>query len=183
MLRFNQNLNLISKRRTLRALFAHTQGYPYPVQIDSGFTRTSGAQLGLGSPAGQAAIFPGAVMKKQSGEVVTLSTDNSASADHNTRFGLAAQYVGGTLDELGSGSDTAVWRGRGSTYEVLAPVFATTVSSLSSAGTAYLTWNTSGQLSDVDNASGAATATNAVARLVDNLSNSANAVIIELLTP
>lgn len=197
MLRFWQNLNLADKRRTLQAQYAATQAYPYAVALDSAFVRTgANTQLALsqGGTSGLAAIFPGAAMQKISGEVVTLAHSSvtgyvssasvtSTLGGSENIFGLSGHFVGGTMDELGTDVNMAVWRGRGAVFEILAPVFATTVSSLSSVGAAFLTWNATGQISDVDSGSSAATADNAIARLVDNLNGSANAVLIELLTP
>jgi hypothetical protein len=197
MLRFWQNLNLADKRRTLRAQYAATQAYPYAVALDSAFSRTGGAtQLSLsqGGTSGLAAIFPGAAMQKISGEVVTLAfngvtgyvSSNSQTAvvgGNENIFGLSGHFVGGTMDELGTDVNMAVWRGRGAVFEILAPVFATTVSSKTSVGASFLTWNASAQISDVDSSASNATADNAIARLVDNLNGSANAVLIELLTP
>jgi len=196
MLRFWQNLNLADKRRTLRAQFAATQGYPYPVSLDPAFVRTSGGQLSLsqGGTSGLAAIFPGAALQKLSGEVVTLAangvtgyvasaTVTSTAGGADNILGLSGQFVGGTMDELGTDSNLAAWRGRGAVFEVLAPVFATTVSSKSSTGTAWLTWNATGQISDVDSSAANATANNAIARLIDNLNGSSNAVLIETLLP
>jgi len=161
-------------------LYAQSQGYPYATTLDTNFSRTSGGQLALGTPAGQAAIFPGAVMRKLVGEVVTLAT----TADEPGKFGLSANFVGGTMDELFDQVQIGVWRGRNSVYEILAPAHDDTGLAALAAGTAEstqagigvpLTNNSTGQVS-----ANGGTATLPIARLMSRLS--ANAIIVELLT-
>lgn len=159
-------------------MYAQSQAYPYAMTLDPNFVRTSGGQLALGTPAGQAAIFPGAVMKKLVNEVVTLST----SADAAGAFGLSANFVGGTMDDLFDQSNIGVWRGRNSVFEVLAPAFDDTGLSaqagggLETAGTGVKLTNTATGLLSYNGG----TLVNPVARLMSRLSP--NAIIVELLT-
>ena len=119
MLRF-KNLADINRKRTIKPLHTHTQGYPLPVTLDTAFDRGAGQLSGGAAVAGsQAAIMPGAVMVKGEGDTVTL-----AGATTTERvIGLAAQFVGGDLDELGSESGMGVWRGGSATFLLRAPAF------------------------------------------------------------
>jgi len=172
------------RRRTLRALYAQTQAYPYDATLDAAFDRTAGALSGAGAISGaKSAILPGLVAVKKSGEEVTLP---SAAAGANQRaFGLFANFVGGEMDELGDSDDVGIWRGAGGVFEILAPAFSD-ANSLSTAASAeagtvatevYLNHNAKGQL-EYDGSAGAKGVSDA-ARLVKRLS--ANAIIVELL--
>jgi hypothetical protein len=113
----------LNRKRTLKALFTHTQGYPYPATLDADFDRTAGQLAGGGAVTGSScAILPGSVMTKLDAENVTLS---GATAGRRA-FGLAAHFVGGDLDELGDSDSIGVWRGVGSTYLLRAPAFSDT---------------------------------------------------------
>lgn len=171
----NKNL-----KRTLRAIYAQTQGTPYAATLDPAFDRTQGMLSGANAVTGAtSAIMPGAVMVKTVGENVTL-----AGVDATARsFGLAANFVGGTTDEIGTNNSIGVWRGPGSVYEVLAPVFDDTNLSTDAAAETgahatevYLQPNAKGQLAAV---SPAAYAIGDTARLMNHLSS--NAIIVELL--
>lgn len=161
------------QRRTLRALYAQTQAYPYDAQLSSAFDRT------VMFTGAKAAILPGLVATKLAGEVVTLS----AVAATDRPFGLFANFVGGELSDIPSDFDrVGVWRGAGGVFEILAPAFDdTSLSTLAGAedGTAanevYLEANASGALVG---GAGAFVVSDA-ARLVKRLS--ANAIIVELL--
>lgn len=168
-----------NRRRTLRALYAQTQATPYAATLDSAFDRTAGQLSGAGAITGsKAAINPGSVMVKGVGETVTLS----GATDNERAWGLCANFVGGDLDELGDESAVGVWRGAGSVFEILAPVFDDTgLAALAAAedgdeaNEVYMTSNAKGQLVG---AAGAQALGN-TARLVSRLS--ANAIIVELL--
>lgn len=195
MIRLGTDLTQAFSRRNLRVLYGQTQAYPYQAQLDSGFDRTQGAYAGTNKITGAtAAIMPGLVAIKTTSENVTLSGANTTAQIGSTgvysaagrAFGLFADYVGG---DLGSNfpstwTQIGVWRGVGSVYELLAPVFSTanSLSTIAAAedGTAakevYLNSNAKGQLE----AAGAAQYwPSDTARLVDYLS--ANAIIVELL--
>jgi hypothetical protein len=125
-----------------------------------------------------------------------------AAASTGNAFGLFANFVGGELNEIGTngsvpgGSEVGVWRGVGSVYEVLAPVFVDT--GLSAAAAAedgahanevVLGSDATGRLAALtlantvppqgDDVSSLNASSRATARLVKRLS--ANAIIIELL--
>lgn len=176
--------NLANKyqRRTLRALYAQTQAYPYDAQLSSAFDRSVMFDSSAPAvPASKAAILPGLVASKLVGEVVTLAGANATPADRD--FGLFANFVGGELSDIPSDFDrVGVWRGAGGVFEILAPVFDdTNLSTLAAAedGAAanevYLNSNAKGQLT----AAAGATHASDTARLVKSLS--ANAIIVELL--
>jgi hypothetical protein len=186
-----QKLANVNKRRTLRAMYAQTQAYPYAATLDSSVDRTSTNPFSITAEAGKAAIWPGQVAAKMVGENVKV-----ADADEVRAFGLIANFVGGEMDELGDRSEVGVWRGAGSVFEILAPVFVDT--GLSAAAAAedgshaqevYLAPDSTGRLAleaigDVvaphgDNVTTISGDPRAAARLVKRLS--ANAVVIELL--
>lgn len=121
-----KKLSLVTARRTLRALYAQSQGYPYAAQLsadtDSNWADPTKNQSVL-SAFGQtnvAQIFPGAVLSLVAGvaETVDLAANDDAAA-----FGLSANFVGGDLDEIADLGEVGVWRGPGSVWIVLAPAF------------------------------------------------------------
>lgn len=177
MLRFYNNIALVNKRRTLKALYAHTQGYPYAATLDSTLTITSGGQLGVTGSFAWA--NPGTVMVKGSGETVKPA----AVATLNTKyFGLLGHFVGGQMDELGGTTSVGVWKGNGSVFEVLAPAFVDTGLAAAAAaedGTVanetYLKSDSTGLLT----LAGAIGTDARAARLISRLS--ANAILVELL--
>jgi len=119
-------------RRTLRALHAQTQGYPYPARLASTADRSLTNPFSLSAHAGKAAIWPGQVAEKLVGNVVQVQATGEATAQP---FGLMANFVGGTLSDIPAEEDAVgVWRGVGSVWEVLAPVFdATNVTTFAAA--------------------------------------------------
>lgn len=125
-----QNLANVNRRRTLRALYAQTQGYPYAVALDPSVDRTLTNPFDDAAHAGKAAIWPGMVAVKTQGEMVRPDFDEGVGQwAHRRPMGLFANFVGGELNEIGTdgtrpgGSEVGVWRGVGSVYEILAPVF------------------------------------------------------------
>lgn len=126
-----QKLANVNKRRTLRAMYAQTQAYPYAATLDSSFDRTAVSPFSTGDSSidGKAAIWPGMVAVKTVGENVLPNSDAAVGSpggsnyDARRAFGLFANFVGGELDELGDRSEVGVWRGTGSVFEILAPVF------------------------------------------------------------
>ena len=133
-----KKLSLISARRTLRALYAQSQGYPYAAQLptptatatDFNYTNPAVNQTTLaafGETSGVAQIFPGAVLSLTgvNPEEVDLATadDYDAAGIAAVPFGLSANFVGGDLDELADLQEVGVWRGSGSVWIVLAPAF------------------------------------------------------------
>jgi hypothetical protein len=121
------------------------------------------------------------VAAKTVGEQVEVAT-----ADTQRAFGLFANFVGGELDELGDRTEVGVWRGAGSVFEVLAPVFVDTGMAAAAAAEdgaganeVYLSANTDGRLELDGDADPYTTAHRAAARLVRRLSD--KAIIVELL--
>jgi len=169
------------RRRTLRAQYAHTQGYPYAAQLDPAFDRTLGQLAGAEAVTdSKCAILPGSVMVKSVGEMVTLS--GTRGTDQRA-FGLAGNFVGGELDELGDSSEISVWKGAGSVWQILKPAFDPTnvlTEAGAEAGTVatevYMNSGSDGRLA-VD-AAGAMTISDTVRLLA---APSANTVIVELL--
>ena len=133
-----KKLSLVTARRTLRALYAQSQGYPYAAQLpvptatatDFRYTDPANNQSTLaafGETSGVANIFPGAVLALTGldAEEVDLSLDDDVdgTAIAAYPFGLSANFVGGDLDELADLGEIGVWRGPGSVWIVLAPAF------------------------------------------------------------
>lgn len=176
--------NLANKyeRRTLRALYAQTQAYPYDATLDSSFDRAAGALSGGTAITGaKAAILPGLVAIKLVGETVTVAGDT----DTERTFGLFANFVGGEMTDIAPDFDkVGVWRGVGGVFEILSPAFDDTgLGTLAGAedGTdeneAYMSPNAKGQL--VGAAGNPGQAFGQTARLIKRLS--ADAIIVELL--
>jgi len=127
-----RNLSNQYQKRTLRVLYGQTQAYPYAATLDPSLRNTDGSfraplssdTLPVARSANaftlQGGLVPGQVVLKAAGEGVVVATGaNSALIP----FGFLANFVGGTLDELGDENSVGVWRGQGSVYEVLAPAF------------------------------------------------------------
>ncbi|PPS89458.1 hypothetical protein [Streptomyces sp. MH60] len=100
--------NLAHIKRTLRPLYAWTQATPKSVFLDPSWNRS-------------VPIYPGMVLARTSGELVTLIGPNQVP------YGFAADYVGGDgfdpLLDVGVNA-TAVWvPGADAEFEVLAPAF------------------------------------------------------------
>jgi hypothetical protein len=162
-------------------MYAQTQAYPYAAALDAGVDRTATNPFSIAAEAGKAAIWPGMVAAKTVGEQVEVAT-----ADTQRAFGLFANFVGGELDELGDRTEVGVWRGAGSVFEVLAPVFVDTGMAAAAAAEdgaganeVYLSANTDGRLELDTDADPYTTAHRAAARLVRRLSD--KAIIVELL--
>ena len=177
-------------RRPLRVLYGQTQAYPYDAKLDSTWIANSwnaGAVSGTattGITGSKSAILPGLVATKLVGGTVKPSPAHEATA---RAFGLFANYVGGTVTDFPADFDrVGVWRGVGSVYELLAPVFSTAnaLSTIAAAETTggdaseevYMDANAAAQL---EAAGAGAYALSTTARLVNYLS--ANAIEVELL--
>ena len=131
-----KKLSLVTARRTLRALYAQTQGTPYAAQLrgtganhlDS--TKNQSNLSAFGQASNVANVFPGAVMSLATllatpvagaGETVDLAGNGDLP------FGLSANFIGGDMDEILDNTEVGVWRGPGSLWIVLAPVFTGTI--------------------------------------------------------
>jgi hypothetical protein len=127
-----RNLSNQYQKRTLRVLYGQTQAYPYAAALDPSLRNTDGSfrkplaadSLPVARSADaftlQGGLVPGQVVLKAAGEGVVVATGANAAL---VPFGFLANFVGGTLDELGDENYVGVWRGTGSVYEVLAPAF------------------------------------------------------------
>lgn len=167
MLRAN-SLARLHEKRTLRGVYIWHQATPYACFVD----RTA---------LGTAIVVPGMVATKTTGEQVTRS---DATAD--VPFGLFANYIGGTMDELGGGTEVGVYRGGpDATFEVLAGPDSTETPL--DAGVTWTTLNaTAGGVALYSNATGQLTnvAGSAIicARLVEAVSNSKIIITLDLRT-
>ena len=133
-----RNLSNAMQKRTLRVLHGQTQATPYAGTLDPRLRNADGsfrAPLGgdaavnsglvrAAAPGGnaftlQGGLVPGTVMVKSAGEAFVVGTATAGV----TPFGLLANFVGGTLDDLQDSNEIVVWYGPGSVYEVLFPAF------------------------------------------------------------
>lgn len=127
-----RNLSNVLQKRLIRPAYAQTQGYPYAAVLDASLRNTDGSfraplstdTLPLTRSANaftlQGGLVPGTVVVKGAGEAVVVASGANAAEQP---FGLLANFVGGTLDDLKDANEVGVWRGVDSTYELLAPAF------------------------------------------------------------
>jgi hypothetical protein len=129
-----RNLSNQFQKRTIRPLYGQTQAYPYAATLDPRLRNSDGsfraplngdtaANSGLARTAAafvfQGGLVPGTVMAKAAGEGMVVH-NGAASVQP---FGLLANFVGGTLDDLQDNNEIGVWRGPDSVYELLFPAF------------------------------------------------------------
>lgn len=126
-----KNLSNQFQKRTLRALYAQTQATPYSATLHPSLRNTDGSfraplstdTLPLARSAAafllQGGLVPGSVVAKSVGESVVAHNGVAGVR----AFGLLANFVGGTLDELGDENQVGVWRGPDSVWELLKPAF------------------------------------------------------------
>lgn len=126
-----RNLSNQFQKRTLRALYAQTQATPYAATLHASLRNTDGSfrapvatdTLPLARSAAaftlQGGLVPGQVVAKSAGEGVVVHNGVAGVK----AFGLLANFVGGTLDELGDENQVGVWRGPDSVWELLKPAF------------------------------------------------------------
>jgi len=93
------------------------------------------------------------------------------AAANDVPFGLSANFVGGDLDDLVDNTEIGAWRGSGSVWVVLAPVFDPAVAATDNT----LVSDANGRLAV------GATAAAIVGRLIDKLGT--NAIVVDLLIP
>lgn len=127
-----RNLSNVLQKRTLRPIYVNTQGTPYAGNLDPSFRNVDGSfRLPLStdsSPVARSAnayslqggLPAGLVMVKAAGDNFVVAT---GAATSERPFGLLANHVGGTLDELGDENTIGVWYGPGAVFELLAPAF------------------------------------------------------------
>jgi len=177
-----QNISAANQQRTLRALYAQTQAYPYAAVLSANTYGTAGTSTGTfakGSgtapgTAGNGPIFPGMVAAlAPAGEVVCVSVGGTSLSP----FGLFGNFIGGDFDEVGDFTEVGVWRGPAAVFEVLSPAFNSNITSADEDTDANrkLYADANGLLNDSAVDSGVA-----VARLIDYVS--ASKIVIELLS-
>jgi hypothetical protein len=113
-------------------------------------------------------------------EKVDVTTENVQLSDGDAPkrpFGLSANFVGGNMDELNGRREIGVWRGRGGVFEVLAPVFLSTLTG-SELWLGAAASSVPGVLGDVDVVDSDAGAVFGAAQLLTFLSE--RAIIVEL---
>jgi len=189
-----RNLSNMFQKRTIRPLYGQTQAYPYAATLDPRLRNTDGSfraplstdtatNSGLARTVAaftfQNGLVPGTVMVKAAGEGMVVH-NGAASV---VPFGLLANFVGGTLDDLQDNNEIGVWRGPDSVFELLYPAFddtglaaayAAQAGATSAAGNPVLLYpQTDGRLGIT------ATAAPVVARLIER--TSAAKIVIELV--
>jgi hypothetical protein len=180
MLRIN-NVSQVSQQRTLRALYAQTQGTPYAAYLDTVIYNTTAATAtpfakGSGSTpgtAGQGPIFAGQCAAwGATGEIVHVDVGGNAFAP----AGLFANMIGGDFDEIFEFTEVGVWYGPGSVWEILSPAFNSNIDAADEATGAdrLLYADANGKLNDTAVSSGVA-----YARLMDWVS--ASKIVVMLL--
>ena len=179
-----QNISAANQQRTLRALYAQTQAYPYAAALSESTWGTAGTATGdfvKGSgtapgTAGNGPVFPGMVagLSPEQGEKIAVLTGGTALSP----FGLFGNFIGGEFDEIGDFTEVGVWRGPASVFEVLAPAFNSNITAADVGTDAgrKLYADANGLLNDTAVDSGPA-----VARLIDYVSE--KKIIIELCHP
>lgn len=127
-----RNLSNAMQKRTLRVLHGQTQATPYAGTLHPALRNTDGSfRVPIAADTTpvdytattftlQGGLVPGTVMIKGPGESF-LPARGGANTDRP--FGLLANFVGGTLDDLQDSNEIGVWYGPGSVYEVLFPAF------------------------------------------------------------
>lgn len=144
-----RNLSNALQKRLIRPLYAHTQATPYAATLDPLLRNTDGSfrrplntenQAGMGARTAdafvlQGGLVPGTVMVKNAGEGMLVA--NGLDVATLKSWGLLANFVGGTLDDLKDENQIGVWRGPDSVYELLSPAWDPTgLSTLYAAATA-----------------------------------------------
>lgn len=129
-----RNLANQHQKRLLRVLYGHTQATPYAATLHPSLRNTDGSfraplntdALVTGIAARTAAAFllqgglvPGMVVQQGPGESVLVS--NGVAGERN--WGLLANFVGGTLDDVSDENNVGVWYGKDAVVEILAPAF------------------------------------------------------------
>lgn len=186
-----RNISNQYQKRTLRVLYGHTQATPYAATLDPSLRNTDGSfRLPLNgdtagvTPSGAAAAAPltrsANAHSLQNGLVPGLVLAKSAVGErvavHNgaqtvAAFGLLANFVGGTLDELGDENNVGVWYGKDAVVQLLAPAFndtnlATAYSNATAGVPVPLYAGTDGRLAEAGQVSGEA-AEDVVAYLIE----------------
>jgi hypothetical protein len=194
-----RNLSNVLQKRLIRPLYAHTQATPYAAVLDPSLRNTDGsfrAPLGgdvfngvtrAAGAAGnafllQGGLVPGTVMIKGPGEAMLVAT---GAATNEQPFGLLANFVGGTLDDLKDNNEIGVWRGPDAVFELLTPAWNDTGLAAAYAGAAAgapvgLYAGPDGRLAQATALTGGVTTGKTlVARLIERAS--ASKIVVELV--
>ena len=183
-----RNLSNQFQKRTIRPLYAHTQATPYAATLDPSLRNTDGSfraplaadvtPLARSAAAAliQGGLPAGTVVAKGAGESIVVHNGVAGVK----AFGLLANFVGGTLDDLGDENQVGVWRGPDAVFEILAPAFddtglAAAYSAATPGNPVKLYAGTNGLLTPVV---GAKTDADIVALLVER--TSASKIVIDL---
>lgn len=129
-----RNLSNQYQKRTIRPVYGQTQATPYAAVLDPALrdndgsfvapttddTNVNGLTYAGGAPfTYQGGFIPGTVVTKSEGE--SILPHNGVTGVRP--WGLLANFVGGTIDDLGDENYVGVWYGKDSVYEILAPAF------------------------------------------------------------
>lgn len=155
------NINLTAQKRLLRPVYGQTQATPYAGYLDPSLRNTDGS-LRLPKAADtvpfarsadaytkEGSLTPGLVLIKTTGENLAIASGANTKIQP---FGLLAQWVGGTFDNVKGTNEIAAWRGPDSVFDLLAPAYddtsiATAVTSAGASGIpVYLYAGTDGRL-------------------------------------
>lgn len=121
------------QKRTIRAIYAQTQGTPVSAVLDTSLRNADGSfrkPLAADTlPVARSAdaftlkngLVPGTVMLKGQGDYMVVATGANSAA--LKPFGLLANFIGGDLDDIGDENQIGVWRGHDSRWELLAPAY------------------------------------------------------------
>lgn len=200
-----RNLSNLLQKRLIRPIYAQTQATPYAATLDASLRNADGSfrapiigdafngqTARLTGPGNaysgnafllQGGLVPGTVMiKSRLGEAQMV-----ASGNINERpFGLLANFVGGTLDDLKDNNEIGVWRGPDSVFELLKPAWndtglAAAYAAANAGAPVVLYAGPNGLLTGVaaDLIGGAITNKTAVANLIEYSSSSK--ILVELL--
>jgi len=120
------------QKRLIRPLYAHTQATPYAAVLDPSLRNVDGSfraplaadTLPVARSANaftlQGGLVPGTVMVKAAGEGMVVAPGGTGAIQP---FGLLANFVGGTLDDLQDNNEIGVWRGPDAVFELLKPAW------------------------------------------------------------
>lgn len=126
-----RNLSNQYAKRPIRILYGHTQATPYAATLDPSLRNTDGSfrapvatdTVPLARSAAaflhQGGLVPGCVVTKGAGESVVVHNGVAGVR----AWGLLANYVGGTLDDIQDENHVGVWYGKDAVAELLAPAF------------------------------------------------------------
>lgn len=130
-----RNLSNALQKRLIRPLYAQSQATPYAAVLVAALRNADGSihppvvetlnglAYGVATFTLQSGLVPGTVMVKSAGDSVQPA---SGSDNASSPFGLLANFVGGTLDDLKDNNEVGVWRGPDAVFELLFPAFNST---------------------------------------------------------